>query len=142
MSAQRLGELIGVSGEQIANYERGHHRLAAARLYDISVALDLPINEFFSDLVAKEQHQSQIVELVDDTAGDKPDPLGQRSEAEVIARLGKLASEVSDPAVRASVRRILKGLPIFFRTNPDPGAVETETNDPRTGEGQPPGGES
>ena len=122
MTAQRLGELIGVSREQIANYERGEQRIAAARLYEVSVALQLPINEFFNDVVPRERSESQAVDQLSNTLVDMPDPPGQRSDAEVIARLGRLASEIADPVVRASVRSIMRRLPVFALT------TDTETS--------------
>lgn len=52
MSQERLADLIGVTFQQVQKYEKGVNRIAASRLFDISLALDLPVSRFFENLVA------------------------------------------------------------------------------------------
>lgn len=52
MSQERLADLIGVTFQQVQKYEKGVNRIAAGRLFDISLALDLPVSRFFENLVA------------------------------------------------------------------------------------------
>ena len=47
MSQERLAELLGVTFQQVQKYERGINRMAASRLFDISVALDISAASFF-----------------------------------------------------------------------------------------------
>ena len=49
-SQEKLGELIGITFQQIQKYERGTNRVGASRLYDIARALEVPITFFFEDL--------------------------------------------------------------------------------------------
>lgn len=47
LSQEKLGELVGITFQQIQKYERGTNRVGASRLYDIAGALDVPIAFFF-----------------------------------------------------------------------------------------------
>jgi ribosome-binding protein aMBF1 (putative translation factor) len=47
ISQQALATKIGVTFQQIQKYEKGSNRIAASRLYDIAVALDLKLAYFF-----------------------------------------------------------------------------------------------
>ncbi len=53
MSQERLADIIGVTFQQVQKYEKGVNRIAASRLFDISVALDLPVSRFFENLVVR-----------------------------------------------------------------------------------------
>ena len=104
MSAKRLGELVGVSSTQIANYETGARRIGAARLYAISLALDVPVSFFFSDMVSGRSSRPESTVETLDRAADEP-AMG------TILRLGKLAAKIEDPKMRDALRNLLRGLP-------------------------------
>jgi transcriptional regulator with XRE-family HTH domain len=50
MSQERLAELLGVTFQQVQKYEKGVNRIAASRLHDIALALDMPVARFFENL--------------------------------------------------------------------------------------------
>ena len=50
ITQQKLGEMIGVTFQQIQKYEKGANRISAATLNEISTSLDTPINYFFDNL--------------------------------------------------------------------------------------------
>jgi transcriptional regulator with XRE-family HTH domain len=50
MSQEKLAEFLRVTFQQVQKYEKGVNRIAASRLYDISLALDMPIAQFFEGL--------------------------------------------------------------------------------------------
>lgn len=50
MSQTGLGDLLGVSFQQVQKYESGLNRVSASRLYDVSKSLRIPISFFFSDI--------------------------------------------------------------------------------------------
>jgi transcriptional regulator with XRE-family HTH domain len=50
LTQQELGEMIGVSYQQIYKYERRENRIAAGRLYEIARVLDVPITYFYEEL--------------------------------------------------------------------------------------------
>lgn len=50
MSQQKLGEMLGLTFQQIQKYERGTNRIAVGTLFQISRVLDVPISFFFDDM--------------------------------------------------------------------------------------------
>ena len=50
MSQEKLGELIGLSFQQVQKNERGIDRIGASRLYALSGVLDVPVSYFFEGL--------------------------------------------------------------------------------------------
>lgn len=57
MSQTQLGNLLGVSFQQVQKYEKGTNRLGASRLWATAEALDLPILYFFEGLGGAPQAQ-------------------------------------------------------------------------------------
>src|ERR671933_2041841 len=49
MSQERLGELLGISYQQVQKYERGTNRIGSSRLYEICRILDVPAGYFLDD---------------------------------------------------------------------------------------------
>jgi transcriptional regulator with XRE-family HTH domain len=47
MTQQHLGEVLGVTFQQIQKYERGANRVSAARLFEICEALDVSLASMF-----------------------------------------------------------------------------------------------
>lgn len=46
---ERLGKKIGVRFQQIHKYECGTNAVSAERLYQLAIALDVPVSFFFED---------------------------------------------------------------------------------------------
>jgi len=47
MTQQQLAQNVGIKFQQIQKYESGMNRVSASRLYEIALALDVPISFFF-----------------------------------------------------------------------------------------------
>lgn len=47
LTQEKLGELLGLTFQQVQKYEKGVNRVSAGRLYKISSMLEVPINYFF-----------------------------------------------------------------------------------------------
>jgi transcriptional regulator with XRE-family HTH domain len=47
MTQQHLAQSVGIKFQQIQKYESGMNRVSASRLYEIALALDVPIGFFF-----------------------------------------------------------------------------------------------
>ena len=52
LTQQQLAESIGIRFQQIQKYECGANRVTASRLYELAVALNVPVNDFFEGLQA------------------------------------------------------------------------------------------
>jgi transcriptional regulator with XRE-family HTH domain len=69
LSQEKMGEMLGLTFQQVQKYEKGVNRIGAGRLYQIADILDVPINYFyegFAGLDEKGHHAAN-----DDT-GTKP----------------------------------------------------------------------
>jgi transcriptional regulator with XRE-family HTH domain len=47
MSQERLGDLLGLTFQQVQKYEKGVNRIGAGRLYEVARILNVPINFFY-----------------------------------------------------------------------------------------------
>ena len=50
MSQERLGELLGLTFQQVQKYERGANRIGSSRLYEIAAILETSVAWFFDGL--------------------------------------------------------------------------------------------
>lgn len=50
MSQEKLGDLLGITFQQVQKYEKGTNRVSASRLYHMAKVLDVPIQFFFDGL--------------------------------------------------------------------------------------------
>jgi transcriptional regulator with XRE-family HTH domain len=63
MSQERLGELLGLTFQQVQKYERGVNRIGSSRLFELGQILDVPVSFFFDDMPRGEQVAGQAVGL-------------------------------------------------------------------------------
>lgn len=52
MSQERLGELLGLTFQQVQKYEKGVNRIGAGRLFEIASILSVPVSFFYEDAAA------------------------------------------------------------------------------------------
>ena len=52
MSQERLGELLGLTFQQVQKYEKGINRIGAGRLFEVAGILGVPISFFYEDVDA------------------------------------------------------------------------------------------
>ena len=52
MSQDKLGELTGVTFQQIQKYEKAKNRISASRLFEFAQLLEKPVNAFFEGIKA------------------------------------------------------------------------------------------
>jgi transcriptional regulator with XRE-family HTH domain len=50
MSQEKLGELLGITFQQVQKYEKGSNRISASRLFYAAKILGVPVQSFFEDL--------------------------------------------------------------------------------------------
>ena len=56
MSQERLGELLGLTFQQVQKYEKGTNRIGASRLQQISIVLQVPVSFFFEGAPSTDKH--------------------------------------------------------------------------------------
>jgi len=50
MSQERLGDLLGLTFQQVQKYEKGVNRIGAGRLYEVARILNVPVDFFYEGL--------------------------------------------------------------------------------------------
>lgn len=63
VSQEKLAEALGVTFHQIQKYEKGANRVSAGKLYDIALALQVPIS-FFFDAIDDLDGQHEALALI------------------------------------------------------------------------------
>ena len=51
MSQERLGELLGLTFQQVQKYEKGVNRIGAGRLFQVAQILGVPISYFYEGVI-------------------------------------------------------------------------------------------
>ena len=54
MSQEKLGELLGITFQQVQKYEKGSNRISASRLYLTAKVLGVPVQFFFEEIPGME----------------------------------------------------------------------------------------
>ena len=52
MSQEKLGDLLGLTFQQVQKYEKGINRIGAGRLFEIARILDVPVDFFYDGVGA------------------------------------------------------------------------------------------
>ncbi|HEX4534326.1 MAG TPA: helix-turn-helix transcriptional regulator [Rhizomicrobium sp.] len=112
MSQERLGELLGLTFQQVQKYEKGVNRIGAGRLFEVSRILDVPIDYFYEDV------SSQVM-------GRAPG-FGEETESAPVMdfvsspeglQLSLAFMRIRDPKVRKRVLDLVKSLVEESETN-------------------------
>jgi transcriptional regulator with XRE-family HTH domain len=99
MSQEKLGDLLGLTFQQVQKYEKGINRIGAGRLFEIARILDVPIDFFYdgvgttSDGVG--EARAPVMEFVSTTEG---------------LQLSLAFMKIRDPKVRKRVLDLVKSL--------------------------------
>lgn len=100
MSQEKLGDLLGLTFQQVQKYEKGVNRIGAGRLYEIARILGVPIEFFYegvsgsSEGVAESQG-APVMEFVSSGEG---------------LQLSLAFMKIKDPKVRKRVLDLVKSL--------------------------------
>jgi len=102
MSQERLGELLGLTFQQVQKYEKGLNRIGAGRLFDIARILGVPIDYFYEGLAggssrgfAENDASPPIVEFMSSSEG---------------LQLALAFTSIKEPKVRKRVLDLVKSL--------------------------------
>lgn len=101
MSQERLGELLGLTFQQVQKYEKGVNRIAAGRLFEISSILGVPISFFYEDFdghrrgFAESGESAPVMEFVSSNEG---------------FQLSLAYMSIKDPKVRRRILDLVRSL--------------------------------
>ena len=99
MSQERLGDLLGLTFQQVQKYEKGVNRIGAGRLFEIARILGVPI-DFFYDGVASSA----------DTLASAAPPVMEFVSSGEGLQLSLAFMKIKDPKVRKRVLDLVKSL--------------------------------
>ncbi len=108
MSQTTLGDVLGLSFQQVQKYERGANRIGASRLFDLSRVLDVPIEFFFEEMPAEVAASSpaQKPGRAKAPPSYEPNPMARRETLELVRAYYK----ISDPQVRKRLYELTKAV--------------------------------
>lgn len=106
ISQHRLGEVTGVTFQQIQKYEKGTNRIGSSRLYEFSKILMVSINYFFDGF---EDSSSMASSMLNDNESSIIDNGSKVDEKEILA-LVKYFTRIKDKSTRKSVLNLARSL--------------------------------
>jgi transcriptional regulator with XRE-family HTH domain len=113
MSQERLGELLGLTFQQVQKYERGANRIGSSRLYELGQILDVPVSFFFDDMPEEQLQANGRLPLAGMAEEASPFdheeehlPLDKRETLELV----RAYYRISDPALRRRLFDLAKAL--------------------------------
>jgi transcriptional regulator with XRE-family HTH domain len=108
MSQEKLGELLGLTFQQVQKYEKGTNRIGASRLFELSKILAVPVQYFYEDAPALDGAESRpgFAEPGEGATEYVVDFVGSREGIE----LNKAFLRITDPKVRRSVIELVRNL--------------------------------
>ena len=62
MSQEKLGDLLGLTFQQVQKYEKGVNRIGAGRLYEVARILNVPVDFFYEGVAAQLAGQPGMAE--------------------------------------------------------------------------------
>ena len=108
MSQTNLGDVLGVSFQQVQKYENGANRISASRLFDLSRVFDVPIEYFFDDMPAAVAASSpaQGGGKAKKPPSYEPDPMATREPLQPV----RAYYTITDPQIRKRLFEMAKTL--------------------------------
>ena len=107
MSQEKLGELLGLTFQQVQKYEKGANRIGASRLFDLAQVLGVPVQFFYEEAPAGEVHAFATDGFVEKTDEHTiVDFLRSRDGLE----LNKAFVRISDARARRAIVELVRSL--------------------------------
>lgn len=105
MSQERLGELLGLTFQQVQKYEKGVNRIGAGRLYEVAGILGVPINFFYDEIDGDAPRDAASF----GGTGDAPPVMEFISSAEGV-QLSVAFMRIKDAKVRRKILDLVRSL--------------------------------
>lgn len=101
MSQERLGELLGLTFQQVQKYEKGVNRVGAGRLFHVGQILGVPISYFYEGVSEDAPHSKH---------GASSPPVMEFVSSNEGLQLALAFMRITDPKVRKRVIDLVKSL--------------------------------
>ena len=106
ITQSELGDLIGVTFQQVQKYEKGANRIGAGKLYEIATILNVPISYFFEGIV-NDKLQSTLNDVKENAEYDYNSVDVPEKE---ITNLLKFFTRIQDKKISSGVVELAKSL--------------------------------
>jgi transcriptional regulator with XRE-family HTH domain len=108
MSQEKLGELLGLTFQQIQKYEKGTNRIGASRLFELSRILAVPVQYFYDEApsIGAADGQEGFAEQSGTGTEYVVDFVGSREGIE----LNRAFLRITNPKVRRSIVELVRSL--------------------------------
>ena len=114
MSQDRLGDLLGVTCQQVLKYEHGINRIGSSRLYELGQVLNVPVSFFFDDMLDRQPPHNVQDSLPGLTAGSEAFHPGmddiQIMERSETLKLIRAYYQITDLRVRKRLFDLIKSM--------------------------------
>lgn len=129
LSQERLGELLGVSYQQVQKYERGANRIGSSRLHDLSRILSVPVSYFFESAEpapaafapAPGLAEGASAFAFDGAPTFEPAPEPSAAESREALELMRAFGRIGDPLVRRRLLELTRALAAAYGQGDSPG---------------------
>jgi transcriptional regulator with XRE-family HTH domain len=109
ISQEKLGNLLGLTFQQVQKYEKGANRIGASRLFELAAILGVSVQYFFVDAPSIEDRPAKSRGLAEGRANDGEvtfDFLGSREAIE----LNRAFMSISNSTVRRSIIDLVRNM--------------------------------
>ena len=114
LTQEKLGELLGLTFQQVQKYEKGVNRVSAGRLFEIAGVLDVPVEYFFEG--ADTAALPDVRELAED-----PDELPMTVMSDEVLQLIDAFQKIEDASLRASLLMTVQAAASAFEVRAEAG---------------------
>ena len=104
MSQEKLGDLLGLTFQQVQKYEKGVNRIGAGRLFEVAQILGVPIDFFYEGVGAATEGRSGVSE------SESAPPVMEFVSSGEGPQLSLAFMKIKDPKVRKRVLDLVKSL--------------------------------
>ena len=117
MSQKDLGDLCGVTCQQIQKYESATNRISASRLFQVGQAMDTPVSFFFCGLPGNLPDENKTNKSRRVTDQDEEDPMGKTETLRLITLYWKLANDKQRAIVMDILTAFASGDRVSIKTD-------------------------
>jgi transcriptional regulator with XRE-family HTH domain len=109
MSQEKLGELLGITFQQVQKYEKGSNRVSASRLFQIGRVLNVPVQYFYEEL----KTEGEPVGFAETSGADLVTSALHSPDG---VQLARIFSEVTDLEKRKLIITIARAIAEYRKT--------------------------
>jgi len=106
MSQQKLGQLLGLTFQQIQKYEKGINRIGASRLFELAQIFSVPVQFFFDELAIADGGEQAGGFSENTSETNYTEFLNTREGIE----LNRAFQQIKDPKIRKNVVEIVRAM--------------------------------